>query len=252
MEVLGIIGARAGSKGLPGKNVRPLLGRPLLSYAIETAKRCRWVRRVILSTDSEEYAAIGRQYGAATPFLRPAQYASDTAIELGYIRHALEWLEENEGYRPDLVVRLCPTTPLIRSEDVDRCIEILMGDASAESAIIMTPAREHPRKTVKVAPDGVHVVSYVTERGSDVAPSNRQSYAAAYNRESLPVVSRRDTILQRGSQTGEIVRYHIVAQETALDIDTDFDFRIVETLLAQQNPHRELGRETSAHVAGGK
>jgi len=76
MEVLGLIGARAGSKGLPGKNVPPLIGRPLLSYAIETAARCQWVRQVILSTDCEECAAIGRQYGADTPFLRPAEHAS--------------------------------------------------------------------------------------------------------------------------------------------------------------------------------
>jgi CMP-N,N'-diacetyllegionaminic acid synthase len=234
MEVLGIVGARGGSKGLPGKNVRPLLGQPLLSYALQTAKRCRHVTRVLLSTDSEEYAAVGRKYGADTPFLRPAEHASDTAIELGYIRHALEWLAEHENYRPDLVVRLCPTAPLIRAEDVDRCIELVMGDPQAESAIIMTPSREHPRKVVKLAPDGVHVVSYITERGLDVAPTNRQSYAEAYNRQSLPIVSRRQTILERNSQTGDIVRFHVVPQDTALDIDTELDFRIIETLLAER------------------
>jgi N-acylneuraminate cytidylyltransferase len=233
MEVLGIIGARAGSKGLPGKNVRPLLGRPLLSYAIETATRCRLVNRVVLSTDSESYAAIGRQYGAETPFMRPAEHASDTAIELGYIRHALEWLGEHESYRPDLLVRLCPTAPLIRSEDVDRCIELLIEDESADSAIIMTVAKEHPRKTVRIAADGTHVVSYITGLGRDVAPSNRQSYGEAYIRQSLPVVSRRPTILLQGSQTGEVVRYHIVPPETAIDIDTHLDFQIVEMLLAK-------------------
>jgi CMP-N,N'-diacetyllegionaminic acid synthase len=129
---------------------------------------------------------------------------------------------------------LCPTAPLIRAEDVDRCIELVMGDPQAESAIIMTPSREHPRKVVKLAPDGVHVVSYITERGLDVAPTNRQSYAEAYNRQSLPIVSRRQTILERNSQTGDIVRFHVVPQDTALDIDTELDFRIIETLLAER------------------
>jgi CMP-N,N'-diacetyllegionaminic acid synthase len=236
MEVLAIIGARSGSKGLPGKNVRLLCGRPLLSYAIETAKSSRRVSRVVLSTDSEEYAVVGRRYGADTPFLRPAEHASDQAIELGYIRHALAWLAENESYRPDLIVRLCPTAPLIRSEDVDRCIEILESDPSAESAIIMTPAREHPRKVVKVAEDSIHVISYVTERGWDVAPTNRQSYAEAFNRQSLPIVSRYATIMERGSQTGDVVRFHEVAQESALDVDTDLDFRIIEAILRDRKP----------------
>lgn len=231
MEVLGIIGARSGSRGLPGKNVRLLAGKPLIAWAIETARRCRLVNRVVFSTDSESYAAIARQHGAETPFLRPAQHATDDAIELGYIRHALEWLDGHEGYRPDFVARLCPTAPLIRPEDVDSCIEILAADPAADSAIIMAEAREHPRKAVKLAPDGRHVVSYITERGVDVAPSNRQSYAAAFNRQSLPVVSRRDTILLRSSQTGDRVRFHTVPQETALDIDSAFDFAIAEAVL---------------------
>jgi N-acylneuraminate cytidylyltransferase len=233
MEVLGIIGARAGSKGLPGKNVRPLAGKPLLSWAVGIAKQCRRVTRVVLSTDSEEYAAVGRAHGADTPFVRPPEHATDSAIELGYIRHALEWLAANERYEPDFVVRLCPTAPLIRPEDVDRCIQVLADDPSADSAIIMTPAREHPRKVVRMAPDGVHALSYVTERGLDVAPSNRQSYAEAFNRQSLPIVSRSRTILDQNSQTGEKVRFHVVPQETALDIDTDFDFRIIEWLLTR-------------------
>ncbi len=232
MEVLGIIGARSGSKGLPGKNVRPLAGRPLLVHAVEAASRCRLVDRVLLSTDSDEYAAIARAAGAETPFLRPAELASDAAVELTYIQHALEWLESNEGYRPDLVARFCPTTPLIRPEDVDRCIEILMEDPAAESSILMTPAREHPRKAVRIDADGTHAVSYSTGRGTDVAPSNRQSYAEAYSRESLPVVSRVRTILDAGSQTGEVVRFHLVDQLTAIDIDTESDFRLVEALIA--------------------
>jgi N-acylneuraminate cytidylyltransferase len=222
---------------LPGKNVRLLSGRPLLAHAIGIAQRCSHVTRVILSTDSEEYAVIGREAGAETPFLRPAEHATDVSVELGYITHALEWLDENEGYRPDIIARICPTAPLIRPSDVATCIELLMNDPTADSSIIMSPAREHPRKQVKIAADGIHVVSYMTERGVDVAPSNRQSYAAAFNRQSLPVVSRRDVIVRQRMQTGEIVRFHVVPAETAIDIDTEADFRIAQYLLANPDPH---------------
>jgi CMP-N,N'-diacetyllegionaminic acid synthase len=236
VDVLCIIGARAGSKGLPGKNVRMLAGKPLLAHAVGIGRACQRVSRVLLSTDSEQYAAVGREHGAETPFLRPAEHASDTSIELHYIRHALEWLAEHEQYRPDAVVRICPTAPLIRPADIDRAIELLAQDDAAESAILMTPAREHPRKVVRIGNDGRHAISYITERGADVAPTNRQSYAEAYNRQSLPIVSRRDTVLKQNSQTGEVVLFHVVPQETALDIDTDLDFRIVETLLTTRAP----------------
>jgi CMP-N,N'-diacetyllegionaminic acid synthase len=234
MQVLGIIGARSGSKGYPGKNIRELCGHPLLSWAVRAAESARRIDRVLLSTDSEEYAAIGRRYGADTPFLRPAEFATDGSIEFEYIRHAVLWLEEHEGYRPDIVVRVCPTAPLIRSEDIDACIEVLLADPGAESAIIMTPAKEHPRKQVKLAPDGQHAISYITERGSHVAPTNRQSYAEAFNRQSLPIASRRRTLLELGSQTGEIVRYHVVPQHTALDIDTEFDFQLIDFVLSKR------------------
>jgi CMP-N-acetylneuraminic acid synthetase len=230
-EVLAVIGARAGSRGLPGKNIRHLAGKPLLSYPITTARACRHVSRIVLSTDSPEYAAIGREYGAETPFLRPADLAADSSLVSEYVLHAVRWLREVEDYRPALVVCLMPTTPLVRAGDVDRCIEILSEHDDADSVIAMTPAKEHPRKAVKLAPDGLHVVSYVTERGPDVAPSNRQGYAMAYNRQGLPVVSRVAAFDQTGSQTGERIRYHVIPEETALDVDGDFDFRMIELLL---------------------
>lgn len=234
MEVMAILGARAGSKGLPGKNIRPLLGHPLLSWAIAVGRAARRVDRVILSTDSEEYARIARSYGADTPFLRPAEHATDTAIDYSYIRHAVEWLDANEGYRPDIVIRLCPTAPLIRPDDVDRCIDLLAADPAADSAIIMTPAREHPRKAVKYAADGVHVISYITERGVDVAPTNRQSYEQAFNRQGLPVASRRATLLEQNSQTGNVVLAHIIDPGDAFDVDDELDFRLIESVLSMR------------------
>jgi CMP-N,N'-diacetyllegionaminic acid synthase len=233
-KIVAIIGARSGSKGMRGKNICPLFGKPLLAWPIEIAKKSKYINRIILSTDSEEYADIGREYGAETPFLRPAYLAADTSVVFEFMEHALEWLEEHEGYVPDLVVYICPTTPLLDPADIDEGIKILLDDHDAHSAILMSPAKGHPRKTVKIAPNGAHVISYITENSLHIAPSNRQSYEPAYNRESLPVVSRTSTIRDMKSQTGKNVRFHVIPQERALDIDTELDFAIVEHLLRQR------------------
>ena len=105
LEILGIIGARAGSKGVPNKNVKILGGKPLLGRIVETAKKSKYLTRVIVSTDSEEYAKVARQFGAETPFTRPPEVSTDTSDDIEFIMHALKWLKENENYEPDIIVR---------------------------------------------------------------------------------------------------------------------------------------------------
>src|SRR3989339_2096135 len=100
IKVLGIVGARSGSKSIPHKNIRPLLDKPLMAWIIEAAKNSKYISRLILSTDSSEYARIGRQYGAETPFARPAEFANDTASDIDYLTHAVQWMEENENWKP--------------------------------------------------------------------------------------------------------------------------------------------------------
>jgi CMP-N,N'-diacetyllegionaminic acid synthase len=231
MEVLAIIGARSGSKGVPGKNVRLLAGHPLLSYAVRMVRSCRFVTRTILSTDSEEYAALGRSCGVEVPFLRPSELALDSSTDIEYIRHALDWLEAREAYRPQAVVRLCPTAPFVRAVDLDACVQLLAADTDAHAVIAMAPAREHPRKAARITDDGLHVVSYMTSRGADLSPTSRQAHITPYNRQGLPVVSRVSTIRELGSMTGERIRFHLVPSETAIDIDTEFDFQLAELVM---------------------
>ena len=107
-EVLAIIPARGGSKGIPRKNIRSFAGHPLIAYSIAAAKQSQTVTRVIVSTDDEEIAAVARQYGAETPFLRPAELAEDTTLDLPVFQHALNWLAEHENYHPQLVIQLRP------------------------------------------------------------------------------------------------------------------------------------------------
>ena len=107
-EVLALIPARGGSKGIPRKNIRLFAGHPLIAWSIAAAKRSEYVTRVIVSTDDEEIAAVAREHGAETPFLRPAEFAQDNSTDLPLFEHALKWLEEVEGYRPEVVVQLRP------------------------------------------------------------------------------------------------------------------------------------------------
>ena len=104
---------------LPGKNIRTLAGQPLITWAIEQAQSVKRIRRVIVSTDSEKYAQIARKYGAETPYMRPSRFATDTSPEFEYVIDLLKWLNEKENYKPDITVRLLPTVPLQKPEDID-------------------------------------------------------------------------------------------------------------------------------------
>jgi CMP-N,N'-diacetyllegionaminic acid synthase len=231
MEVLAIIGARSGSKSVRDKNIALVGGKPLLGRIIETARASRLVNRVVVSTDSAKYAALARDYGAETPFLRPAELAQELSPEFEYVRHALRWLEEKEGYAPDIAVRCMATVPLQQADDIDGAILLLAGDPSAESAVVVAEARQHPLKALKIiaGPNGNRLVGYFSESGRDVTPIARQNYAKAYYRAN--VIAFRPHVIERTqSLTGDEVRAYVIPQERGLDIDSDCDLRVASFL----------------------
>jgi N-acylneuraminate cytidylyltransferase/CMP-N,N'-diacetyllegionaminic acid synthase len=234
-KILAIIGARSGSKTLPHKNIKLFGDKPLLAWPIDTAKQSKYINRIIFSTDSLEYAKLAQKHGAEAPFLRPAHLASDSSIVLDYVIHTLEWLKGKEQYAPDLVVYLSPTTPLVRFSDLDDAIEKLLSDTKSHSIVLVSSAHGHPHKMLQLDSGGQHVTSYMTGKGLDVAPSNRQSYGMALNRESLPVISRLSTIFDFHSQCGETVLFHKIPRETALDIDDQLDFELAEFILNRRS-----------------
>ena len=232
-KVLGIIGIRSGSKGLPNKNIRPLSGRPLVSWIIQSALESTSINRLVVSTDDHSYAQIARSFGAETPFLRPKYLATDNSPEFDYVKHALDWLAENEGYRPDFIVRLMATSPLQSRDEIDCLIEILNKDATAHSAVAIAEARQHPMKALKIVTDekGIKsVVSYFGNSGREVTPIARQNYEPAYFRSNI-IACRRQTIYDTDSLTGDQVRFHILPQHKAIDIDSELDFKIAECLI---------------------
>jgi CMP-N-acetylneuraminic acid synthetase len=233
LQVMGIVGIRSGSKGVPHKNIRPLAGKPLVGWILDTARQSKYMQRVVVSTDSPEYAAVARSFGAEVPYLRPVDLAGDQAPEYEYVRHMVEWLDEHEGYRPDIVVRMMATVPFQSADDIDAVIGRLVEDPQADSAVVIAEARQHPLKALKIVDDGNggrKLVTYFTHSGREVTPIARQNYEKAYFRANV-IACRRRVILETGSLTGDLVRFHVIPQERAVDIDTLTDFYVIEQLM---------------------
>lgn len=234
MKILGVVGARSGSKSIPNKNIKPLLGKPLMAWIIEAAKKSKYITRLILSADSPQYAEIGRQYGAEASFLRPAELASDTASDIDYLTHAVAWLEKNENWKADIILRLPPTTPLCKTESIDACIELLLNDPKATSSRTIAPASKHPYKLWKI--EGDELKPFIPKELTGFEePSNmpRQLFVPAYAHIDVIAV-RYDTLMKEHLLTGKKIRYHILKKEDAIDIDTENDFLLVEILLKKR------------------
>lgn len=241
-EVLAIVQARAGSRGLPGKNIRPLLGKPLLGWIIESAGQAAGISRLILSTDSEEYAAVGRRYGAETPFLRPAAYATETATDLDVLTHALTWLNEHEGYRPDVVLRLQPTNPTFPSRLIEEGIQQLLADPQADSVRPITLSPKHPYKMWRWV-DGSDYLQPFLPPASTGQPepynTGRDQLPTVYVQVGAMEALRYETVMVQRSMAGQRVRGLLVSDPLyTVNIDTELDFLLAElalkTLLARE------------------
>lgn len=233
LKVMGIVGIRSGSKGVPDKNIRMLSGKPLAGWILDAARGSKHINRLVVSTDSPDYAEVASRFGADVPYLRPAGLATDDSPEFEYVKHMVEWLEVNEGYQPDIVVRMMATVPLQSTEDIDAAIERLIDDPDADSAVVIAEARQHPMKALKITDDGrggQKLVTYFTDSGREVTPIARQNYQKAYFRANV-IACRRRVIFDTNSLTGDLVRFHIIPQVRAVDIDNLVDFYVTEQLI---------------------
>lgn len=145
-EILGVIPARAGSKGIPKKNLADLCGKPLIAYSIETALTCRVITRTVVSTDSEEIAEVARSFGAEVPIMRPAELARDDSTDLDVFLQLLLSLKEQEGYEPDIVVQLRPTCPIRRAALLQEAVETFIQAKDADSLRSVSVAQQTPFK----------------------------------------------------------------------------------------------------------
>lgn len=229
-RVLATICARGGSKGLPGKNIRPLRGKPLLAYTIECARSCPTVGRIVVSTDSDAIAAVAEAWGESVPFRRPAELATDTAAKMPSILHATLYVEEHEHFSPDIVVDLDVGVPLRSPEDITACIEVLMKAPKLDGAITVYEAERNPYFNM-VEFEGERVV-LVKQAPKPVV--SRQAAPAVYSFSPAVFAVRRSRMeslvhLYEGNWGA-----YIVPRERGLDIDHELDFLLVELLLTRQ------------------
>jgi len=228
MRVLGLIPARGGSKGVPRKNIRLLGGKPLLQYTAEAALAAQRLAKVILSTEDEEIADVGRNCGLAVPFLRPAELAEDDTPTLPVMQHAVSWME-SRGERFDAVCLLQPTNPLRRSEDIDGCVELLeKSKADSVVTVLPVPAEYNPHWVYLSDASGRLRLS--TGEASPIP--RRQQLPPAFHREGSVYVTRRDVLMEQNSLYGKTLYGYSLESNASINIDTPQDWASAEIALA--------------------
>lgn len=223
MKILALIPARGGSKGIPRKNVKPIAGRPLIAWTIEAALRSTRLSGVVVTTDDEEIAAVAREFGAKTPFLRPAELARDDTPGIDPVLHALQELPAF-----DAVVLLQPTSPLRCTADIDACID-LAERTGAPCVVSTAEVQTHPQ-----------LIFHVDEGGrmrplSDTPPATRrQDMPAMYTPNGAVYFARSNWLArQRRFLSPETLAY-VMPAERSVDIDTPLDWTLAELLLKAQ------------------
>lgn len=229
-EVLALIPARGGSKSIPRKNIRTFARHPLIAYSIASGLAAEMVTRVIVSTDDDEIAQVSRQYGAQVPFMRPPEFARDETPDLPVFQHALQWLAEHDGYTPQIVVHLRPTSPLRRVWHIDQAVYRLIEQPQADAVRTVCVPFQNPFKMWQIGADGL------------MRPLMQTSFKEPYNmpRQALPEVYWQtgyvdavwaDTILTKKSMTGERILPLVIDPGEWIDIDSPDDWRHAESLL---------------------
>jgi CMP-N-acetylneuraminic acid synthetase len=225
-----LIFARGGSKGLPGKNIKILAGKPLLGWAIETALAVPEINRVVVSTDDLDIAGVAREFGAQVPFIRPEILAGDTASEWDAWRHALRTLREFEGEFPDPFISIPTTAPLRLPEDIEACINAYR-EGDADIVLTITKAHRNPWfNMVTLNSDGtVEPVNKVDE-----AFVRRQDAPEVHDITTVVYVADPNFVMEkRGIFSGKVKAVSVPA-ERSIDIDTSHDFAVAEFLMNQR------------------
>ena len=220
-DIIALIPARSGSKGLTDKNVKMLNGHPLLAYSVRAACLTKGIDRVIVSTDSEEYASIAKKYGADVPFLRPKEISQDHSTDLVFINHALGWFDKYEGFIPRLIVHLRPTAPLRQPEMIERAIKAIESDKTATALRSIHEMSESAYKWFEV--DGEYLACLCTQsRDIEVNSFGRQFYTKTYEPNASVDILKTDFIMKNQKIHGDrVLAFH---SPRVIDINNEEDF----------------------------
>ncbi len=232
-ESLAIIPARGGSKGIPRKNIRNFAGYPLIAWSIAAAKQSQRVTRVIVSTDDEEIASVAREFGAETPFMRPDEISQDGTTDLPVFEHALKWLEELEGYKPEVVVQLRPTSPIRPRGLVDEAIQILLNHKDADSVRGVVSAGQNPHKMWRISGEAGPMKNLLDVPGiTEPYNAPRQVLPPIYWQTGHIDAIRTETITKGGSMSGGVIYPIIIDPRYTVDIDNLQDWARYEHLVS--------------------
>lgn len=230
-KILGIILARGGSKSVPRKNIKPLLGKPMIAYTIEEALKSKYITRLVVSTEDDEIARIAKEYGAEAPFKRPAELATDTAASKPCLQHAVKFCEEEEGAKYDYIVELMVTNPLKTVEDIDAALKKLI-ETQAESVIgVIQIFDQHPLRMKKIVDD--RLVDFCLPEPNE---ARRQDLKPdAFLRNGSIYAMQRDVLMVQDRRYGTPnSRPYIFPPERSVNVDSLEDWYIAEQKLKER------------------
>jgi len=222
-DVVAIIPARSGSKGVPDKNIRLLAGAPLIAYSITAARLTANIDRVIVSTDSVLYADIAHKYGAEVPFIRPEEISGDNSTDYDFIKHILDWIQDNEGYRPTYLVHLRPTTPLREISHIKTAIDLIQ---KAEHATALRSVHEMPESAYKAFEIEGNYLKSVGSGSFDLDAANdpRQRFNKTYQANGYVDVIKTSYVMENEKIHGDQVIAYITPYVVEVDTLADFDY----------------------------
>ena len=229
-KILGVIPARGGSKGIPNKNIVDLCGKPLISYTIEAARKSKYLTDVIVSTDSEEIAAVAKSVGGNVPFLRPKNLAADATPSAPVVAHAIEFMERINQYKYDAVMLLQPTTPLRATIDIDNVIEIWIEEEIDSVVSVVNVGAEHPLRMKRIISN--RLINYIDQGIEDMRP--RQVLPEVYIRNGAIYLISRKKFESSGSLVGEEVVPYVMPEARSVNIDAMKDLIYAEYLLSSK------------------
>jgi hypothetical protein len=225
-KILAIIPARGGSKGLPGKNIKPLCGKPLIGWTIEQAQASKYIDEIFVSTDSKEIATVAEDFGVKVPFLRPSELATDTSPSSAFVLHTIDYYR-NKGQEFDYILLLEPTSPLRDVVDINMSIEQLLNHNTAKSIVGVSKIQAaHPAFLVNISKEGL-LKPYLEE----MKTLRRQELSVLYFFEGSLYLSEIDYYIETQSFYHNLTLPYVVPKYKSYEIDDIVDFYIIENLL---------------------
>lgn len=229
-SLLAIIPARGGSKGLPGKNIKKLCGKPLIVWSIEQAKCCSNIDRIIVSTDDEVIAEVAKKNGAEVPFVRPSELANDLARTIDVIFHAVDWLKKHENFRPEYILLLQPTSPLRSKEDILGTIRMSM-DKNARAVVSLCETSHHPWWSNSL-PENGNMKDFLRP---DILNKRRQDLPIFYRLNGAIYLAETDYLHQCNGFLGPHTFAYEMPINRSIDVDSDVDFNLAKLLLKKRS-----------------